>query len=124
LLQDAERALAVTASDADYGAGVTVPLREAIHTAVDELLKRSRVTSKIGGGLEEKIAALASQCGRATNTPETVARVAETASRLLDELSGTKNKTAGRERVRTLFVQGLAVLKDIVDLVDPTKLRP
>lgn len=124
LLKDAERSLAITASDADYGAGVTVPLREAIHTVVDELLKRRPITSKVGSGLGEKISALASQCGRATNTRETIARVAETASRLVNELSGTKNKTTNRQRVRTLFVQGLGVLKNIVDLIDPNKLRP
>lgn len=123
LLQDAERALAVPGSSADYGAAVTVPLREAINVAVDELLKRRPVTSKTGNKLGEKIEALASQCGRITNTPETVARVGESAARLLEELSGTKNTNADRDRVQALFVQGLGVLEDIADLIDASKLR-
>ena len=123
LLQDAERALAVTGHDAAYGAGVTIPLREAIHVAVDELLKRRPVTSRIDGGLKGKITALASQCGRPTNTSEAIDRVAESAACLIDELSATKNKNADRGRVRTLFVQGLGVLESVANLIDASKLR-
>jgi len=123
-LLSAEEALKRPFTDERYVTAVLLPLRESIEATVAELVRRRPTQEKISGGWKEKIRSIAHHCGHSSLPPEQVELVAVTTHTLVDELSGGKRQQMPRDRIGEKFDQGVSLLRDIVALVDPTKLRP
>lgn len=122
LLQTAEEALRRPFANEGYATSVLVPLRESIQGAIDELLKRRPATEK-AGSWTNKVRSIARHCGNIAISSEYVDRVAATTHTLIDELSAAKDRSMSRDRITTLFDQGVSLLQDIASLVDREKLR-
>jgi len=122
LLQSAEDALRRPFADEGYATAVLVPLRESIQGCVDELLKKRPTTEKTGS-CSSKVASIARHCGKIALSPDHVDRVAATTHALINELSAAKDRQMDRDRIVSLFDQGVSLLQDLVSLIDAAKLR-
>jgi hypothetical protein len=122
LLQTAEDALRRPFADEGYATAVLVPLRESIQGSIEELLKKRPTTEKTGSW-SNKVTSIARHCGKTPLSSDHVDRIAATTHALIDELSAAKDRHMDRDRIASLFDQGVSLLQDIVSLIDAERLR-
>jgi hypothetical protein len=106
----------------DQRAPALIQLRESIERCVADLLAL-RKTQEEAGGWVEKINSIARHCAQSVVSPSTVDTVAQSTHTLINELSAAKQMDIGSERVRRLFLSGVALLHSILSLIDPERLR-
>lgn len=123
LLRIADEAFKRPFTNEGYESSVLLSLRESIQGAIDELLKRRPTTEKTASW-RKKVTSIARCCGKIGMSFDFVDQVAATTDTLINELSGAKNRRMSRQDIATLFNEGVSLLRDIVSLIDPAKLRP
>ena len=87
-----------------------------------KLVMYALVRSWVGGWVN-KGTSITQYCGKIALSPDHVNRVAATTHTLINELSAAKDRQMDRDRIVSLFDQGVSLLQDIVLLVDRDRLR-
>jgi hypothetical protein len=124
LLEDAKLALDQPQTrNADGALPVLIAVREAILSALDQLIKR-RPKQEAVGKTQEKVKSLGNQCGRTSLQSSFFDRLGTDGADLLNRLSGKKQATMPRSEIMTLFDEGLLFLRTFLEALDETKLRP
>lgn len=101
---------------------VLIPLREAIDLTLDELLKR-RTQQEGAKGRGDKMLSICRQCSRDGVSISQIDQLAYQAGELNDLLSGSKQDTMTRDRVRELMNRGFIFLRSFLKIIDENKLR-
>jgi len=122
LLAEAQDALLQPSSPETSPSGVLIPMREAIEQAITWLLPQ-RPRQEPAPTWREKIRSIGRQAGRATVLVDEFDRLAADATKLIDALSGAKQRAYSRDDVHMLFKQALIFLLAFLRALDEKKLR-
>ena len=99
-----------------------VTRRACIDSVLAELLRR-RPRQELTPKAQDKVESIGNQCGLATLPGAHCTRLTTNVGPLRDQLSGAKQGSSPRERVRELFHSSLLFLKALLDGIDETKLK-
>ncbi|OGO04991.1 MAG: hypothetical protein A2Y73_06965 [Chloroflexi bacterium RBG_13_56_8] len=99
-----------------------LPMRESIDATIAYLLRHCPTQSKTGNN-EKKILRIGIQLKRASIANGTVAAWAQQWPPLKKELSETKQRTLTRAEWQTLLIKSTLFLKNLLEGIDPSKLR-
>lgn len=104
-------------------APVLVSMREAIETAVRQLIAR-RPTQEKGSSHKDKVTSLGRQCGREGIRPSDFAVLASIGHDLINKLSGSKDKVFSDQQISELLYEGLVHLNALLGSLDESRLKP
>jgi len=121
LLNEAAQALAQSSPTAPAITSVLIPAREAINTALAELLRR-RPKQEGTGRASAKVESIGRQCGRSGLATDHFERMGRDLDRLLDRLSDGKSRSLTPPQVSDLFDDVLQFLVAVLGSLDPMKL--
>jgi len=122
LLQEARQSFLNPATDEVSPAAVLLQTREAINTAIEELLKRRPKRERVKGK-RKQILSILNQCGKSGVTKETQNIFASQAEVWRTDLSRSKRIKMDHETVQTLFFGACAFFKGFLELIDKNKLK-
>lgn len=114
------------ASQRSIGSGevpVLVSMREAIETAVRQLIAR-RPGQEKGSSHRAKVISLGKHCGREGLQPSDFEVLASIGHDLINKLSASKDKVFSDPQVSDLLYQGLLHLIALLESVDESRLKP
>lgn len=103
-------------------AAILIPIREAINTAIDDLLRR-RPFQEEAKNRFKKIISIGTQCGKMHLPPNQLEVLAKQAETIMDELSSAKTDKMNREKVRMLFRNACTFLTAFLEVIDEVSLR-
>jgi hypothetical protein len=83
-------------------ASVLIPTREAMNTALADLLRR-RPNQARAQNLKDKVLSIGTQAKRDEVDPDQLTTLADEAEQIIDSLSGARQRVMPREEVRALF---------------------
>lgn len=104
-------------------AAVLVPAREAIHAAIDHLLKRLPPPQAAAGTTQRKIALIGERCAKPGLDARHFEGLGTNAKRILDALSGAKGRKLDRTDIAFALDSAVALIAELLESVDSTKLR-
>lgn len=123
LLQEAQQAFLKPSAPNVSPIGVLIPVREAIKTAIAELLRRRPTQESTKRKISNKVLSIGKQCLKTTVPQTELNELASEAEHLIDVLSSAKEDTMERERTRALFNRACTFLKRFLGAIDETKLK-
>jgi hypothetical protein len=121
-LEESAAALAMPGVEDGRPTSVLIPLRECINAMLAMLLQR-RPKQELGGKANEKIESIGNQCGRGGLVVTHFVALGKNAVKLLDDLSGFKQKSLSRRELMGYYHRGLSFLNAFMDSIDESKLK-
>jgi hypothetical protein len=109
-----------------FGGGATavlIPVREAINTAVEQLLLRRPVREPAGGHYG-KVVSLGKQCARPNLALSQIENLGRDQEQLIRELSEAKDKSLSHREVSDLFHRAVFHLDALLGGLDENRLKP
>jgi len=123
LLTEARGALEKPVAPTGGALAVLLSLRGCIESALNELTQR-RETPERAKHWDGKIESLGRQCARPGLDGDHFGRLAASARRVNDELSGSKRSDMSRDELTAFFNSGLVFLNSLLSALDETLLKP
>jgi hypothetical protein len=99
-----------------------IPLREAINSAIKDLLRR-RPSQEKAKNIRDKILSIGLQTREAHVNDADIEKLADQAEHMIDDLSKGKGGSLSRDEVRTLFIGGTSFLTAFLNSIDSAKLK-
>lgn len=123
LVSKADQAFQAPSSSDQAASAVLLPLREAINSAIAEMVRR-RPTQGPARGDYGKVESILTQCGVPSVNPVDIDRLAKDAEDIKGILSASKQSKLERDALHGDFLRGLVFFHSLLRAVDETKLRP
>ncbi len=123
LLDEAQAALERPVVKDGGPTSVLITLRESIDAAITELIRRRPVQEKVHGW-DGKVLSLGKHCAYSGLSTAHFNRLAAEADRLMDRLSNYKQDSLNRDAMNEVFIEGITLLKALLDSIDEGKLKP
>ena len=99
-----------------------IPMRECINATIAALLRR-RPKQEPAKSRPDKIVSIGSQLARDGISPADIESLADRWTKLVDELSGSKQKDCSREEWQASLRRGTLFLMEFLQSLDPAKMR-
>lgn len=122
-VEDAERALSSPSGPDTSPAAALVTLRSGIEETIREVLGRSAGQER-AKGWEAKVASVGRRSACEHVRSDHFHHLAKSIVKLIDRLSGAKDRSMTRDEVQLLYYDGLQFLLTFLEGVDERRLRP
>ena len=122
LLDEAQAALERPVVKDGGPTSVLISLRESIDAAITELIRRRPVQEK-AHGWNGKVLSLGQHCAYSGLPTAHFDRLGTETDRLMDRLSSYKQDRLHRDAMNELFMEGITLLKALLDGIDESKLK-
>jgi hypothetical protein len=122
LLDEAQAALERPVIKDGGPTSVLIALRESIDATITELIRRRPIQEKVHGW-NGKVLSLGQHCAYSGLRTGHFDRLGTEADGLMSQLSSYKQDSLSRDAMNELFIEGITLLKALLDSIDAGKLR-